>query len=110
NHQSNIAAAKTQTSIIEAEGDNYKILLTTKYKALRSDLRQLKEELNYYESTGRELSTETVFHANSAYQNGEINFLQYIQLLENSKSIELNYLEALFQYNMAVLEANYLMN
>lgn len=110
NHRSKIAAAKTETRILAAESNNYKILLASRYEALLSDLRQLEEELNYYESTGKKLSAETVFHANLAYQNGEINFLQYIQLLENSKSIESNYLESLFQYNMTVLEANYLMN
>jgi cobalt-zinc-cadmium resistance protein CzcA len=66
--------------------------------------------LIYYESTGQKLSRETLFYANEAYQNGEINFLQYTQLLENAKTIESNYLNFLFQYNMTALEVNYLMN
>ena len=108
--KSKIAAAKTGVSIMEAESDNYKIQLVSKYKALQSDLRQFEEGLKYYESTGKKLSEETLFHANMAFENGEINFLQYTQLLENAKQIESNYLLNLFQYNMAALEANYLMN
>jgi cobalt-zinc-cadmium resistance protein CzcA len=108
--KSKIAAAKTGASILEIESDNYRIQLSSRYEALQSDLRQLEKELSYYETTGKKLSAETLFHANRAYQGGEINFLQYTQLLENTKSIESNYLNSLFQYNSTVLEANYLMN
>ncbi|MGB6036194.1 MAG: efflux RND transporter permease subunit, partial [Cryomorphaceae bacterium] len=108
--KSKIAAAKTGESILEAESDNYKLQLIARYEALLSELRQYEQGLTYYESTGKKLSQETLFHANRAYQNGEIDFLQYAQLLENAKTIESNYLQSLFQYNMTVLEVNYLMN
>lgn len=108
--KSKIEAAKTQTKIISSARNNYLIQLRSKYDALLSDLRQFEKELIYYEETGKKLSEETLFHANKAYQNGEINFLQYTQFLENSKTIESNYLHYLFKYNETVLEANYLMN
>ncbi len=108
--KSHINAAKTETMIMEYEKDNYKIQLEARYLELQSNLKQLEEELNYYETTGKKLSEEILFHASQAFQNGEIDFLQYTQLLENAKNIELNYLTALFQYNHTVLEANYLIN
>ncbi|HNP19824.1 MAG TPA: CusA/CzcA family heavy metal efflux RND transporter [Fulvivirga sp.] len=108
--KSKIAAAKTGTDILMSESYNYKLQLMSRYETLLSDLRQFEEGLTYYESTGKKLSIETLYHANKAFQNGEINFLQYTQLLENTKTIEANYLKSLFQYNMTVLEANYLMN
>ena len=110
NQKSKIEAAKTETSIIESESNNYKIQLASRYDGLRSDLRQFEEELNYYNETGKKLSDETLLHANKAYQSGEINFLQYTQFLENAKTIESNYLKSLYQYNNTVLEANFLMN
>ncbi len=110
NQKSKIAAAKTEATIIQSESNNYKIQLASNYQALQSDLRQFEKGLEYYESTGKRLSEETLFHAIKSFQNGQINFLQYTQLLENAKNIESNYLYNLFQYNMAVLEANYLMN
>lgn len=108
--RSKIIAAKTEKSIIQYESDNYKSQLIARYMTLKSDLRQFEEGLNYYDLTGRKLSEETLFHAEKAFKNGEINFLQYTQLLDNAKSIESNYLTNLFQYNMTVLESNYLMN
>ena len=108
--KSKIAAAKTDTYIMEYESNNYKVRLNSKYQELQSDLRQFEEGINYYESTGKELSEKTIFHAEQAFKSGEIDFLQYIQLLENAKNIESNYLTSLFKYNMTVLEANFLMN
>jgi len=108
--KSRISAAKSGSAILEFEKNDYKMKLVARYRALLSDLRQYDEALNYYEDTGRKLSKETVFHAEKAFQNGEIDFLQYAQLLDNAKSIETNQLHNLYQYNMTVLEANYLIN
>lgn len=108
--KSKIEAAKTEVLIINSEAENFKISLVSKYESLQSDLRQYEQGLNFYMTKGKTLSEEILFQANSSFQNGEINFMEYIILLENSKNIELAYLYSLFHYNMTVLEANYLMN
>ena len=105
-----IVAAKTETYIMESESSNYRIQLNSKYMELQSDLKQFEEGINYYQSTGKELSEKTIFHAELAFKSGEIDFLQYTQLLENAKNIESNYLTSLFKYNMTVLESNFLIN
>ncbi|UII26023.1 CusA/CzcA family heavy metal efflux RND transporter [Fulvivirga maritima] len=107
-YKSQIAAAKIGTDILGNERTNYRIQLIAKYKQLQSELNQYEEHLNYYESTGKELSEQTLLHATQAFQNGEIDFLQYIQLLENARDIEINYLDSLLQYNLTALEINYL--
>jgi heavy metal efflux system protein len=109
-HKSKIIAAKTETSIMENEAENYQVQLKSKYQALLSDMKQYEEGINYYENAGKKLSEELISHAAKGFQNGEIDFLQYVQLLENAKSIEMNYLSSLFQYDMSVLEANYIIN
>lgn len=108
--KSKIAAAKTGTRILESESNQNKLQLISKYQSLLSDLKRYDLELDYYQKTGEKLSSKTLFHAQQAYQSGEINFLQYAQLLENAKNIETNYLKSLFLYNITALEANYLMN
>jgi heavy metal efflux system protein len=109
-HRARIAAATTEIAIQQLETEHYQLQLHDKYQALRSELQQHAEEINYYRTTGKALAEETRFHAGKAYQNGEIDFLQYVQLLENAQSIEINYLTSLFQYNHTVLEANYLID
>ena len=109
-HKSKINAAKTETLIIANEFENYKIQLQSKYDALLSDLKKFQETVDYYESTGRDLSKQLTTTASKAFQNGEIDFLQYVQLLESAKNIEINYLQNLNKYNNTVLELNYLTN
>ncbi|GER60069.1 CusA/CzcA family heavy metal efflux RND transporter [Formosa undariae] len=109
-HKSKINAAKTETLIIANEFENYKIQLQSKYDALLSDLKKFQETVDYYQSTGRDLSKQLTTTASKAFQNGEIDFLQYVQLLESSKNIEINYLQNLNKYNNTVLELNYLTN
>ena len=109
-HKSKINAAKTETLIIANEFENYKVQLQTKYDALLSDLKKFQETVDYYESTGRDLSKQLTTTASKAFQNGEIDFLQYVQLLESAKNIEINYLQNLNKYNNTVLELNYLTN
>lgn len=105
-----IKAAITEISIVEAESKNYKIQLISNYLALQSELRKYEETLQYFESTGKKLANETFYYALKSFQAGEINFMQFVQLLEHAKGMETNYLTSLFQYNLTVLEINYLMN
>lgn len=105
-----IDAAQTRKTILGYEADNYEAHLDARYEALMADMTSYQSAIDYYETEGQTLSRELLSHANTAYQNGEIDFLQYVQLLEQARSIELSYLDNLYRYNMTVLEANYLMN
>jgi len=109
-NKAKINAAKTETLIVANEYENYKIQLQSKYNALLSDLKKYQETVDYYETTGRNLSKELTINASKAFKSGEIDFLQYVQLLESSKNIEINYLQNLNKYNTTVLELNYLTN
>ncbi|MFH6769932.1 CusA/CzcA family heavy metal efflux RND transporter [Gaetbulibacter aquiaggeris] len=105
---SKINAAKTQTMIIDNEYENFKIQLNSKYKSLLSDLKKYEEAVNYYNTTGQNLSKQLNLNASKAFLNGEVDFLQYVQLLESATKIEINYLQNLFDYNSTILELNYL--
>lgn len=107
-NKSKINAAKTETMIVADETENYKIQLQSKYQGLLSDLKKFQEAVDYYENLGQKLSEELSVNASKAFQNGEIDFLQYVQLLESAKNIEINYLQNLYDYNTTVIELNYL--
>ncbi|MEA1785742.1 CusA/CzcA family heavy metal efflux RND transporter [Arenibacter sp. GZD96] len=109
-HKAKINAAKTETLIAENQLENYKIQLEASHQGLLSDLKTFEEALTYYETTGKTLADQLTTNASKAFVNGELDFLQYVQLLESAKTIEINYLQNLFQYNRTVLELNYLTN
>ncbi|MGW8122057.1 CusA/CzcA family heavy metal efflux RND transporter [Roseivirga echinicomitans] len=103
-----VNAAKIQTLISEYESENYRTQLKANFEAQRADLKQYEEAINYYETAGKLLSQELINNGTKAFKSGEIDFLQYIQLLDNAKSIEITYLENLYSYNMILLDIKYL--
>lgn len=107
-NKSKINAAKTETMIMENEFENYKIQLNAKYQGLLSDLKKFEEAVNYYDLTGKKLSNALTSNASKAFLSGEIDFLQYVQLLESAKNIEINFMQNLFDYNSTVIEINFL--
>ncbi|NJY61584.1 CusA/CzcA family heavy metal efflux RND transporter [Salinimicrobium sp. CDJ15-81-2] len=104
-----IKAAKIATEIASEEARQNNLLLETQYLQLLKEMEQLEEALSYYEIEGSELSEEILRTANLSYQNGEIDFFQYILSLENAYRIRLSYLETLYAYNQTVIAINQLM-
>ncbi len=72
-----------------------------------SELAKYQEAINYYNQFGKKLSDEIIKVANLSYKNGEIDFFQYIQSLENATTIQVDYLDMLLQYNITQLELYY---
>lgn len=103
-----IRAAQSSYQKVQLQRENYRIHLQAKYLALLTELKKYRKAIEYYEQTGEELASGILANAQMAYREGEIDYLQYIQLLENARNIEINYLRNLWEYNMTVLEANYL--
>jgi cobalt-zinc-cadmium resistance protein CzcA len=105
---SRIKAARIAEYIAIAESSEYEIQLNAKWNALKMELAQLQETLDYYENEGTALSDEILKTANGSFRNGEIDFYQYIQSLDSAYEIKLDYLERLQQYNQTVIAINYL--
>ncbi len=105
-----VKAAKIGASMAQAAKENYHTQLEARYQSLRSDITKYEQALVYYDQNGKKLANELLVNAHMAFHEGEIDFLQYVQLIETAKNIELNHLNNLRQYNAAVLDANYLLN
>lgn len=72
-----------------------------------SELAKYQEAINYYNQFGKKLAEEILKVANLSYKNGEIDFFQYIQSIENATTIQVDYLDTLLQYNNTQLELYY---
>ena len=90
------------------ETEDYKVRLNSEYNQLIQQMNKHQEALSYYENEGKDLAEEIIKTANLSYTNGEIDFFEYIQSLENSYNIILSYYENLNAYNQTVLQINYL--
>ncbi|MGB5500315.1 MAG: CusA/CzcA family heavy metal efflux RND transporter [Maribacter sp.] len=105
---SKIKAAKIAKDVAIEESIDYKNRLRLRHEQLMGQLRKYEEALKYYENNGQNLSDEILKTASLSFLNGEIDFFQYIQSLENAYSITLSYLENLNNYNQTVIALNHL--
>lgn len=108
--KANIRATEIEAKVIEQQTLNYRLSLSAKYEQLQAQLQKYDKVLIFYQQEGRTLSQEIVNTATKAFKGGEIDYLHYLQSLEQANAIEKNYLDNLLQYNLTVLEINYLSN
>lgn len=105
-----IQASKTEILIKQNDFENYSIQIESNFQGLSNELKAYKSGIDYYNDFGKKLATETLLNANIAYKAGEIDYLQYITLLDHANTIKLNYLQNYFFYNLTVIEANNILN
>ncbi len=105
---SRIKAAKISEKIAEHRLSNYRVQLQSKYEMLLNELKKYQQSLSYYEEEGNAVAGEIAKTAEVSYKNGEIDFFEYIQSLENAFQISLSYLDDLNKYNQTVIKINYL--
>lgn len=105
---SKIRASKIAMEISEQQAADYELQFSSKQTQLMQELSKYSEALKYYQIEGKSLSEEILKTASGSFKNGEIDFFQYIQSLENVYEIELQYLDNLNKYNQAVIAINYL--
>ncbi|WP_209400738.1 CusA/CzcA family heavy metal efflux RND transporter [Pseudozobellia sp. WGM2] len=105
---SRIKASKIAEQIKVEKSKSFRIKMNARYKELRAQYEKLAKALEYYEVEGAELSEEILKTADLSFKNGEIDFFQYIQSIENANEIQLNRLENLNEYNQTVIQLNYL--
>ncbi|WP_298286214.1 CusA/CzcA family heavy metal efflux RND transporter [uncultured Lutibacter sp.] len=105
---SKIAASKIEEDIASEKAFDSKFKLNSKYIILLEELQKRESQLTYFNESGNVVANEILKTATSSYKNGEIDFFQYIQSIETSNQITINYLTNLNEYNQIALEINYL--
>lgn len=103
-----IKAQKIGVAISEELQENYRNIMSLKILELYSDINKFREHLDYYYTTGKDLSREIEESAQRAYTKGEIDYINFVESIENSTHIKIDYLHWLHQYNNKVLELKHL--
>lgn len=110
---STIAKTKAAKINIDREQKNADYLQAQ----LKSQFDQEVEELNtyqsliyYYKNTAIPNANLIIKNATKAYQNGDISYVEYVQSIETASTIQLNYNEAISNYNQTVINIQYIIN
>jgi cobalt-zinc-cadmium resistance protein CzcA len=108
--QGKIQSAKLQQQIAQKQFENNQLQLNTGYKQAVQEYQKNLLSLNYYETTSLGQSDELLNAATEAYKAGEIGYLEYNALLSQSLDIKNSYLDALNNFNQAVIQINFFTN
>jgi heavy metal efflux system protein len=99
--------AKLELESWEQQKQNQEIQMEAYAVKKQNELAKFQDEIDYFFNYGNKLSKEIQKVAESSYRNGEIDFFQYIISLENATSIQVDYLQAVLNYNLTQLDAQY---
>lgn len=104
--------SRTQTAIIQKDISqqiftDYKFKANAEYNKLTERLKTLKSIINKYNVVENKLAEQLLTSGGKAFETGEIEYVEYIQLIQNSISLEMSYLENVREYNNTLLQLKY---
>ncbi|WP_081663242.1 TolC family protein [Flavobacterium subsaxonicum] len=105
-----IKAAKTNVAIQKTNADYLKLQMQSQFQQEMEQLTTYEEVLRYYKTTALPNAETIAKNASKAYQNGDISYVEYVQVLETALDIRTNYIQALNNYNTTVINLQYLVN
>jgi outer membrane protein TolC len=107
-HKSALNSAKLGVNIAQHRKQVEERRLGTQYVQASAALKQATQALSYYDGIALQQSEELINVARKTYQLGETNYVLYLQSLEQAFAIQSGYLDAVLNYNQAVLQLLYL--
>lgn len=93
-------AASKQAGEVESQ-------LKTDAAKLRANYDRYRQQLAYYRQTGLPLAEQMNRQAMLAFKEGEIGYLEWIQLMNQAVSIRLQYIDALAAINGVLIDMEY---
>jgi cobalt-zinc-cadmium resistance protein CzcA len=99
-------ALEINTQIAENNLNNEKLKLQSQYQELLQEYKKHKETIGYYESQALKNVDLVTDAANKKFLNGDINYLEWVMLINQNTEIQSNYIEAVRNLNNNVVELN----
>lgn len=103
-------ALEITTQIAENNFTNEKLKLQSRYQEMLQEYRKHIETIGYYESQALKNVDLVTDAANRKFINGDINYLEWVMLINQNTEIQSNYIEAVRNLNNSVIELNSLAN
>lgn len=108
NNKRKINAAKKDIEMTIMETKLEKQSLNAMYISYKNDYLKAKNNLDYYSTQGIKQADEILRISNISYENGEIDYIEYMQNMQTVLNIKMQYLESKNDYNKAIIMLNYL--
>jgi heavy metal efflux system protein len=105
-----IAAAKVEWQLAQKRTDYAALQLQTEQQTAAQQVQKYAASLNYFEGQGLKNADLIIGTANKQFVGGEIDYLQWVILVDQAINIRNEYLESLYNYNLAVIQVQKLNN
>lgn len=106
--------AESQAQAIEQgvrakQVENTQLRLGSEWDQLKRQYQTANQQLIFYEAEGLNLAEELAQSGRLAYRAGEIDYVAYIQNLDQAFSLRFSYLESILKINQAAIGLSYLL-
>ena len=102
--KSKVTQAKEAYNISKIENDANIFYLSNKMREAKAAVARQAQNIRYYTGSALLEAEQMIKTANLQLQASEINITEYIQAINTARSIKSGYIEAVYQYNVAVIE------
>jgi len=102
-----IKAAEVDASLARVNAEGVTAQLRLAYQQAKDRLAYFAQVSEYYNTKGIEQSSTIIRQAELAFNKGNIDFLQWTQLMSQAYEIRISYHDAIRNYNLAVAELEY---
>ena len=99
-----VKAARQERDILQHEMRAEQLRQTTEYQSLLSRINAAHSRIEYYRESGTAKANEMTRLATLEYEQGEITYIEYTNVLQESVSIRQKEASAIHEYNQAVIE------
>jgi cobalt-zinc-cadmium resistance protein CzcA len=103
-------ASKLNIEIQQKNAEYQIVQLQSQYNQELEQLATYESVLAYYKNTALPNADTIAKNATKGYQNGDISYVEYVQVLQTALDIRTNYISALNNYNTTVINLQYLVN
>jgi cobalt-zinc-cadmium resistance protein CzcA len=105
--KSRVKAAKADAMVAENQYLEQKAITENRVSQLLKSLEKTQNTLNYYQEGALILAEEQITAAELASKEGEIDYVNYITILNSAIRIKQNHLQFINQYNQQAIELQY---
>jgi len=105
--KSRVKAAKADALVAENQYLEQKAMTESRVSQLIKSLEKTQKTLNYYQEGALLLAEEQITTAELASKEGEIDYVNYITILNSAIRIKQNHIQFINQYNQQFIELQY---
>ena len=108
-YKSKINAAKTEQQVIQSKQEGLQQELSVLVINANSEMQANWQSVQYYQQTGLRKAQEVIITSQRFFVSGEIDYISLLRNSNDAYNVYQKYLEAVRNYNLSVINYQYLM-